>query len=79
MCSMKKRVLGLVKRDVVSYNMVVLGYVKSGMFNAAVKVIKEMGTAGIKADAFTLSSVLGVVKERMGMGLDMGLMGMSLL
>ena len=55
----------MVARDVVSYNTVVLGYVKSGMFNEAVRVIREMGSAGIKADAFTLSNVLGVVKERM--------------
>nr|GEU38897.1 putative pentatricopeptide repeat-containing protein At3g23330 [Tanacetum cinerariifolium] len=55
----------MVERDVVSYNTVVLGYVKSGMFNEAMGVIKEMGSGGIKADAFTLSNVLGVVKERM--------------
>ncbi|KAI3703321.1 hypothetical protein L1987_73290 [Smallanthus sonchifolius] len=53
------------EKDVVSYNTLILGYAQNNMYNEAMMMIREMGDAKLKPDAFTLSSVLPVVAEYM--------------
>ncbi|KAL6185123.1 hypothetical protein ACLB2K_041258 [Fragaria x ananassa] len=45
-------------RDVVSWNTVIAGEAQNGMYEEALARVREMGSAGLKPDGFTLSSVL---------------------
>ncbi|KAJ9547071.1 hypothetical protein OSB04_019614 [Centaurea solstitialis] len=65
MQSVRKVFETMPERDVVSYNTLILGYAQSNMYNEALMMIKEMGKANLKPDAFTLSNVLPVVAEYM--------------
>ncbi|EOA29957.1 hypothetical protein CARUB_v10013060mg [Capsella rubella] len=51
------------RKDVVSYNTIIAGYAQSGMYEDALRLVREMGTTDIKPDAFTLSSVLPIFSE----------------
>ncbi|KAJ4894378.1 putative pentatricopeptide repeat-containing protein [Raphanus sativus] len=51
------------RKDVVSWNTIVSGYAQSGMYEDALRMVREMGSDDIKPDAFTLSSVLPVFSE----------------
>lgn len=51
------------RKDVVSYNTVIAGYAQSGMYEDALRMVREMGTSDLKPDAFTLSSVLPIFSE----------------
>ncbi|KAI3692817.1 hypothetical protein L6452_32641 [Arctium lappa] len=65
MQSVRKVFETMPERDVVSYNTLISGYARSNMYNEALMMIKEMGKANLKPDAFTLSNVLPVVAEYM--------------
>ncbi|KVH80578.1 Pentatricopeptide repeat-containing protein [Cynara cardunculus var. scolymus] len=65
MRSVRKVFETMPERDIVSYNTVILGYAQSNMYNEALMMIKEMGRANLKPDAFTLSNVLPIVAEYM--------------
>ncbi|KAG7578395.1 Pentatricopeptide repeat [Arabidopsis thaliana x Arabidopsis arenosa] len=51
------------RKDVVSYNTVIAGYAQSGMYEDALRMVREMETSDLKPDAFTLSSVLPIFSE----------------
>ncbi|KAL8100098.1 hypothetical protein AgCh_032382 [Apium graveolens] len=50
-------------KDIVSWNTVIAGYARNGMCDEGLRMIREMGNAGLKPDVFTLSSVLPVFAE----------------
>ncbi|KAK1591148.1 hypothetical protein Q3G72_003039 [Acer saccharum] len=51
-------------RDLVSWNTVIVGFARSGLFEEALKMVREMGNnANLKPDSFTLSSVLPIFAE----------------
>ncbi|KAK2973874.1 hypothetical protein RJ640_013928 [Escallonia rubra] len=50
-------------RDVVSWNTVIAGNAQNGMYEEALMVVKEMGDANVKPDAFTLSTILPIFAE----------------
>ncbi|KAK1395349.1 putative pentatricopeptide repeat-containing protein [Heracleum sosnowskyi] len=50
-------------RDIVSWNTVIAGYARNGMCDEGLRMIRDMGNAGLKPDVFTLSSVLPVFAE----------------
>ncbi|XP_027161586.1 putative pentatricopeptide repeat-containing protein At3g49142 [Coffea eugenioides] len=49
------------RRDVVSWNSMVVGYAQNGAFNDALEVCREMQTFGLNPDAGTLASLLPAV------------------
>ncbi|KAE8733699.1 putative pentatricopeptide repeat-containing protein [Hibiscus syriacus] len=51
------------ERDVVSYNTVIAGNAQNGMYEEALRMVREMGNANMKPDSFTLSSVLPIFAE----------------
>ncbi|TYH35550.1 hypothetical protein ES332_D13G200600v1 [Gossypium tomentosum] len=51
------------KRDVVSWNTVIAGNAQNGMYEEALRMVREMGNANMKPDSFTLSSVLPIFAE----------------
>ncbi|XWS58627.1 hypothetical protein CRYUN_Cryun08bG0051000 [Craigia yunnanensis] len=51
------------KRDVVSWNTVIAGNAQNGMYEEALRMVREMGNANVKPDSFTLSSVLPIFAE----------------
>ncbi|KAK1418894.1 hypothetical protein QVD17_28044 [Tagetes erecta] len=65
MQSVRKVFETMPEKDVVSYNTLILGYVQNNMCNEAMMMIREMGDAKLKPDAFTLSNFLPVVAEYM--------------
>ncbi|CAA7012929.1 unnamed protein product [Microthlaspi erraticum] len=48
------------RKDVVSWNTIVAGYAQSGMYEDALRMVREMGSNELSPDAFTLSSVLPI-------------------
>lgn len=50
-------------KDVVSWNTIIAGYAQSGMYEDALRMVREMASEDIKPDAFTLSSVLPIFSE----------------
>ncbi|TYJ01860.1 hypothetical protein E1A91_A13G184200v1 [Gossypium mustelinum] len=50
-------------RDVVSWNTVIAGNAQNGMYEEALRMVREMGNANMKPDSFTLSSVLPIFAE----------------
>ncbi|KAF9605693.1 hypothetical protein IFM89_018036 [Coptis chinensis] len=59
-----KKVFGTMpQRDIVSWNTIVAGNAQNGMYEKALVMIREMGMADLKPDAFTLSSVLPIFAE----------------
>jgi pentatricopeptide repeat protein len=46
------------QRDVVSWNSMVAGYVQNGQSEEALKLFREMQLAGVKADSYTISSII---------------------
>ncbi|XP_004296377.1 PREDICTED: putative pentatricopeptide repeat-containing protein At3g23330 [Fragaria vesca subsp. vesca] len=61
--SVKKVFDTMPRRDVVSWNTVIAGEAQNGMYEEALARVREMGSAGLKPDGFTLSSVLPVFAE----------------
>lgn len=51
------------ERDVVSWNTVIAGNAQNGMYEEALRMVREMGNANTKPDSFTLSSVLPIFAE----------------
>ncbi|VVA95052.1 unnamed protein product [Arabis nemorensis] len=51
------------RKDVVSWNTIIAGYAQSGMYEDALRMVREMGSNDLKPDAFTLSSVLPIFSE----------------
>lgn len=51
------------RKDVVSWNTIIVGYAQSGMYEDALRMVREMGRTDLKPDAFTLSSVLPIFSE----------------
>ncbi|KAK8542879.1 hypothetical protein V6N13_136569 [Hibiscus sabdariffa] len=51
------------QRDVVSYNTVIAGNAQNGLYEEALRMVREMGSANMKPDSFTLSSVLPIFAE----------------
>ncbi|XP_024193260.1 putative pentatricopeptide repeat-containing protein At3g23330 [Rosa chinensis] len=51
------------ERDIVSWNTVIAGDAQNGMYEQALARVREMGSANLKPDSFTLSSVLPVFAE----------------
>ncbi|XP_007029874.2 PREDICTED: putative pentatricopeptide repeat-containing protein At3g23330 [Theobroma cacao] len=51
------------KRDVVSWNTVIAGNAQNGMYEEALRMVREMGNANMKPDSYTLSSVLPIFAE----------------
>ncbi|RAL46372.1 hypothetical protein DM860_015365 [Cuscuta australis] len=49
------------RRDVVSWNSMVVGYAQNGKFDYALEVCKEMNVLGLKPDAGTMASILPAV------------------
>ncbi|XP_016503957.1 putative pentatricopeptide repeat-containing protein At3g49142 [Nicotiana tabacum] len=54
---------GMPKRDVVSWNSMVVGYAQNGMFDDALEVCKEMNLLGHKPNAGTMASLLPAVSN----------------
>ncbi|XP_033516440.1 putative pentatricopeptide repeat-containing protein At3g49142 [Nicotiana tomentosiformis] len=54
---------GMPKRDVVSWNSMVVGYAQNGMFDDALEVCKEMNLLGHKPNAGTMASILPAVSN----------------
>ncbi|XP_010532658.1 PREDICTED: putative pentatricopeptide repeat-containing protein At3g23330 [Tarenaya hassleriana] len=52
-------------RDVVSWNTVIAGYAQNGMYDEALRSVRDMGNADLKPDAFTLSSILPIFSAHM--------------
>ncbi|KAL5784620.1 hypothetical protein ACOSQ2_007012 [Xanthoceras sorbifolium] len=50
-------------RDLVSWNTVIVGLARSGLYEEALKMVREMGNANLKPDTYTLSSVLPIFAE----------------
>ncbi|XVE62410.1 hypothetical protein DITRI_Ditri06bG0116000 [Diplodiscus trichospermus] len=51
------------ERDVVSWNTVIAGNAQNGMYEEALRMVREMGNASMKPDSFTLSSILPIFAE----------------
>ncbi|ESQ47492.1 hypothetical protein EUTSA_v10020184mg [Eutrema salsugineum] len=51
------------RKDVVSWNTIIAGYAQSGMYENALRLVREMGSNDLSPDAFTLSSVLPIFSE----------------
>ncbi|OMO63765.1 hypothetical protein COLO4_32215 [Corchorus olitorius] len=51
------------KRDVVSWNTVIAGNAQNGMYEEALRMVREMGNVNMKPDSYTLSSVLPIFAE----------------
>ncbi|XP_022718716.1 putative pentatricopeptide repeat-containing protein At3g23330 [Durio zibethinus] len=51
------------QRDVVSWNTVIAGNAQNGMYEEALKMVREMGNANVKPDSFTLSTILPIFAE----------------
>ncbi|KAD6453273.1 hypothetical protein E3N88_07978 [Mikania micrantha] len=65
MQSVRKVFEKMPEQDVVSYNTLIMGYAQNAMSNEAMMMIREMGDAKLKPDAYTLSSVLPIVAKYM--------------
>ncbi|KAL8238594.1 hypothetical protein R6Q59_015161 [Mikania micrantha] len=65
MQSVRKVFETMPEQDVVSYNTLIMGYAQNTMYNEAMMMIREMGNAKLKPDAYTLSSVLPIVAKYM--------------
>ncbi|KAF6154745.1 hypothetical protein GIB67_032357 [Kingdonia uniflora] len=50
-------------RDIVSWNIIIAGNARNGMYEEALIMVMEMGNASLKPDSFTLSSVLPIFAE----------------
>ncbi|XP_074277593.1 putative pentatricopeptide repeat-containing protein At3g23330 [Silene latifolia] len=55
-------------KDLVSWNTVIAGNAQNGMFGEALGMLREMGNAGLKPDAFSLSGVLPMFAELVDVG-----------
>ncbi|GAB2294417.1 hypothetical protein Dimus_028625 [Dionaea muscipula] len=55
------------RRDVVSWNTVVVGNVQNGMHKEALTMVRGMENADLKPDSFTLSSILPIFSEYVDM------------
>ncbi|CAN8258379.1 unnamed protein product [Cochlearia groenlandica] len=51
------------RKDVVSWNTIIAGYAQSGLYEEALRMVREMSLSDIKPDSFTLSSVLPIFSE----------------
>ncbi|CAM8940657.1 unnamed protein product [Rhodiola kirilowii] len=51
------------RRDIVSWNTVIVGCAQSGAYREMLKMLRLMGTKNLKPDCFTLSSVLPIFAE----------------
>lgn len=50
-------------KDLVSWNTVIAGNAQNGMYEEALTMVREMGSANLKPDTFTLSSILPIFAE----------------
>lgn len=50
-------------RDLVSWNTMIVGLARNGLYEDALKMVREMGNGNLKPDSFTLSSVLPIFAE----------------
>lgn len=50
-------------RDLVSWNTVIVGLARNGLYEEALKMVRELGNANLKPDSFTLSSVLPIFAD----------------
>lgn len=58
--SVRKVFESMPRKDVVSWNTIIAGYAQSGMYEDALRMVREMGSNDLSPDAFTLSSVLPI-------------------
>ncbi|CAK9166796.1 unnamed protein product [Ilex paraguariensis] len=61
--SMSKVFEMMPEKDIVSWNTVIMGNAKNGMYQEALMMVRDMGNANLKPDSFTLSSVLPIFAE----------------
>lgn len=61
--SVRKVFESMPRKDVVSWNTIIAGYAQSGMYEVALRMVREMGSNDLSPDAFTLSSVLPIFSE----------------
>ncbi|XP_058209377.1 putative pentatricopeptide repeat-containing protein At3g23330 [Rhododendron vialii] len=54
------------KRDLVSWNTLIAGNAQNGLYKEALYMVREMGKANLQPDPFTLSSVLPIFAEYVG-------------
>ncbi|KAK8933286.1 putative pentatricopeptide repeat-containing protein [Platanthera zijinensis] len=53
----------MTEREVVSWNTVIGGNVENGLYEEALAMVKQMTSAGLRPDSFTLSTVLPIFAE----------------
>ncbi|XP_011658262.1 putative pentatricopeptide repeat-containing protein At3g23330 [Cucumis sativus] len=51
------------EKDLVSWNTIIAGNARNGLYEETLRMIREMGGANLKPDSFTLSSVLPLIAE----------------
>lgn len=56
------------ERDLVSWNTIIAGNARNGLYEETLTLVREMGDANLKADSFTLSSVLPLIAEYVDIG-----------
>ncbi|KAF5191299.1 Pentatricopeptide repeat-containing protein [Thalictrum thalictroides] len=61
--SVKKVFDTMPHRDIVSWNTLIAGNAQNGNYEEALLMVREMGSANLKPDSFTLSSVLPIFAE----------------
>ncbi|PIA36351.1 hypothetical protein AQUCO_03400325v1 [Aquilegia coerulea] len=61
--SVKKVFDTMPHRDIVSWNTLIAGNAQNGNYEEALMMVREMGSANLKPDSFTLSSVLPIFAE----------------